>query len=151
MIPNWNIVGAPAPKRGRLGPNGHAPRAQIGHEKNTSSSSGQIMSPDTPWDCHIFRSVGVVLGGQWGSMYGSPMECLGMIVNQESHVAQGAGSPERRKEGGRRCPERHVTSAAGGDEQNPTPCDSVNCTLPFRRQVLRSQPFRPNWFKSGCA
>ena len=30
---------------------------------------------DTPWDCHICQSVGVV----WGIIYGSPMECLGQI------------------------------------------------------------------------
>ena len=34
-------------------------------------------SPNTPWDCHhICRSIGMVLGGQWGGIYGSPMERL---------------------------------------------------------------------------
>ena len=32
----------------------------------------------TPWDCHICRSVGVVLGVNVG-IYGSPMECLGAL------------------------------------------------------------------------
>ena len=32
--------------------------------------------PDTPWDCHICRSIGVVLGVNVG-IYGSPMVCLG--------------------------------------------------------------------------
>ena len=30
-----------------------------------------------PWDCHICRSDQGGLGGQWGGIYGSPMECLG--------------------------------------------------------------------------
>ena len=34
-----------------------------------------LILPDTPWDCHICRSIGVVLGVNVG-IYGSPMECL---------------------------------------------------------------------------
>ena len=38
-----------------------------------------IYIPNTPWDCHLCRSVGVVLGVNVG-IYGSPMECLGYMV-----------------------------------------------------------------------
>ena len=38
---------------------------------------GETYYPDTPWDCHICRSVGVVWGVNVG-IYGSPMEYLGL-------------------------------------------------------------------------
>ena len=44
--------------------------------------------PDTPWDWHIGRSVGVVWGVNVGT-YGSPMECLAAaIVNNMTCIEQ---------------------------------------------------------------
>ena len=46
----------------------------------------------TPWDSHIYRSVGVVLGVNV-CKYASPMECLGLIGS--SKVRKNLGASER--------------------------------------------------------
>ena len=54
-------------------------------------------SPNTPWDCHhICRSIGMVLGGQWGGIYGSPMERLESdkwSKNQKKNIIIPSGPP----------------------------------------------------------
>ena len=39
---------------------------------------GDMLPPQTRpvWDCHICRSVGMVLWGQWGGIYGSPRQVV---------------------------------------------------------------------------
>ena len=55
---------------------------------NDDGGLGPLYYPDTPWDCRICRSVGVVGGVNVGT-YGSPMECLGyMAVGSKSGGTQ---------------------------------------------------------------
>ena len=45
-----------------------------GENENTILRGILFLYPDTPWDCHICRSIGVVPGGSIDRQsYGSPM------------------------------------------------------------------------------
>ena len=83
--------------------------------------------PNTPWDCHICRSVGVVPGGSIDRQsYGSPMECLDIGLQKTTHRIEStlqapqepsrewspgwcASAPSRLRDGG----QKRTTSAGG--------------------------------------
>ena len=55
--------------------------------KGTSWPITKDSFPDAPQDCHTYADLARgCLGGQWGGIYGSPMECVGFGAGQNSHV-----------------------------------------------------------------
>ena len=94
--------------------------------------------PDTPWDCHICRSVGVVLGVNVG-IYGSPMECPGYIYSISPSltfttphaVARDPARPQ-------------VPPAARPAWQSPTPRWTSSGHRSFPSSARSKRPARPS-------